>query len=223
MEGSIGTYGEKTLHRELKWQIEPTGVFHEIPVGRYIADIKNDVGITEIQTRSFFKLRNKLIAFLPDYVVTLIYPIAHEKLILWTAKDSGDIIRVRRSPKQGSFYASFQELYWIKSLLTSPNLRLKLILLDVSEKRQKAGKRRGYEIVDTIIRSTYSELSIDCIGDYLNLIPSELEEPFTTRDYAKMTGLNARNAGIALNVLHFVGAAERVGKSGNFYLYRRHI
>ena len=46
----IGTLSEKTLHSFLKNYLEPDSSFHEIKVGRYVADIKKDGYITEIQT-----------------------------------------------------------------------------------------------------------------------------------------------------------------------------
>ena len=221
MASYIGTYGEKSLHRDLKWRLEPSGAFHEAPVGKYIVDIKTETGITEIQTQSFYKLRQKLSALLADNIVTLVYPLAREKLILWTDRDSGEIISARRSPRRGSFYAAFRELYQIKTLLTSENLIIRIMLVDVSERRYTGDRRKRYYKADTDIRSLCGELIIAGAGDYLRLIPAELEERFTSRDYSGATGLNMRNAGVALNVLHHVGAVERAGKSGRYYLYAR--
>ena len=222
---SIGTYGEKSMHRELKWWIEPSSEFHEIQVGKYIADIKNSAGITEIQTQSFYKLRNKLEAFLPEHAVTLVYPLVHEKRIFTIDKESGAIIRSRLSPKRGNFYASFWELYQIKQYLSNENLSLRLLLLDVSERRFEANRRKRYHKVDTTIRSLYDELKIECgieYGkDYLKLIPSNLADPFTTSAYALSTGVNKRIAGAALNVLLHVGAVQRTGKAGRAYQYAR--
>jgi len=224
MASYIGTYGEKTLHRELKWHLEPTGAFHEAPVGKYIADIKTESGVIEIQTQSFGKLRPKLIALLQEHTVTLVYPVTREKQLIWIDKENGEVLRTRRSPKRGSFYDAFRELYYIKTLLTNANLILRLVLMDVTERRTEAVKwrgRRGYHKIDTAIRSICDELTIADSEDYLNLVPRTLDEPFTSRDYAACAGLNMRNAGIALNILFYVGAVKRVGKSGNSYLYER--
>jgi len=219
----IGTYGEKALHRELKWWIEPTGKYHEIPVGKYIVDIKTESGITEIQTQSFYKLRDKLSTLLTDNSVTLVYPLTREKQIIWVDKHSGEIIRTRRSNRQNSYYSAFWELSQIKPLLTSANLRLRLMLLDVAERRCEGERKKRYHKIDTTIRSLHDELLINNINDYSQLIPKSLKEPFTTRDYSIETGVNTRIAGAALNVLHFVGAIARTGKSGNAYLYSRRI
>ena len=222
MASYIGTYGEKSLHRDLKWQIEPTGAFHEVPVGKYIADIKDESGITEIQTQSLYKLRPKLSALLPDHKVTLVYPLACEKLILWTDRESGEILKTRRSPKRCSFYDAFRELYYIKPLLTNENLILRLVLVDVTERRFEGDKRRRrYHKIDTAIQSIRDELIIARREDYRRLIPPALCDTFTSRDYAEAAGINVKHAGVALNILRYVGATERVGKSGKFYLYKR--
>ena len=223
MTSNIGTYGEKSMHRDVKWRLEPTGEFHEMPVGKYIADIRTEYGITEIQTRAFYKLREKLNAFLPEHPVTLVYPMAREKLIVWTDGDGGEIIRTRKSPKRGSFYDAFTELYNIKALLTDGNLRLRLMLFDVSERRTASNKSwKKYIKTETEIRSFVDEMVIERAGDYRKLIPNGLRAPFTAADFAKASGLNKRNSGIALNVLHHVGAIERIGKYGNFHLYILH-
>ena len=60
----IGTLGEKTLHAVLKNYFEPNAANHEIKVGGFVADIVNDKGVTEIQTRSFDRLKRKLSTFL---------------------------------------------------------------------------------------------------------------------------------------------------------------
>lgn len=218
----IGTYGEKNLHRELKWYLEPTGACHEAPVGKYIADIKTEAGITEIQTQSFYKLRNKLTEFLSDNTVILVYPLAHEKLIQVVDMESGEILRTRRSPRKGSFYDAFREIYQIKNYLKDVNLILRLILIDVTERRsENAGRWKRYKKIDTAINSFYDEIIICGVKDYAKLIPPALGGRFTSAAYADAAGINLRNAQTALNVLTHVGAVTRVGKQRNNWLYEK--
>ena len=222
MTSYIGTYGEKALHRELKWQLEPTGEYHEVQVGKYIADIKIGAEITEIQTKSFHKIRDKLDAFLPDHKVTIVYPLAHEKLLLWSDGPGGDVIRERRSPRRGSFYDAFWELYQIRGRLTDANLRLRLMLLNVNERRAPNDRRRKkYTIIETELRSFYDELVLNSAEDYQQLIPDGLGEHFTTKDFSAASGINIRNSCLALNVLNHVGAIVRIGKQGRQYLYEK--
>ena len=63
--GEIGILAEKTMHRVIKSYMEVREECHEIKVGRHHADIKNEFGIIEIQTRSLYPLRKKLETFLP--------------------------------------------------------------------------------------------------------------------------------------------------------------
>ena len=77
----IGMQKEKTLHAVLKAYEDPDEDHHEIPIGNYIADIycRETESITEIQTANFGYLRGKLDAFLPQYHVTVVYPIPASK------------------------------------------------------------------------------------------------------------------------------------------------
>ena len=91
IENGIGTLSEKTVHSVLKYYLEPDTSFHEVKTGRYVADIRTPDGIYEIQTRQFNKLRNKLEAFLPEYSVTVVYPIPHIKYLRWIDGQTGEI------------------------------------------------------------------------------------------------------------------------------------
>lgn len=79
----IGTYGEKGSHSILKYYFEPDDSLHEIPVNSFIADIQNQHGIFEIQTRNFDKLRKKAAVFLDQGPLTIVYPILHQKWLCW--------------------------------------------------------------------------------------------------------------------------------------------
>ena len=68
----IGTLSEKTVHGVLKHFFEPDEDCHEVALNGYFADIYNDSGVIEIQTRQFNKLREKLAVFLNYYPVTVV-------------------------------------------------------------------------------------------------------------------------------------------------------
>ena len=129
----IGTLSEKTVHAILKNYYEPDEDRHEIPIQNYVADIYAEGEIIEIQTRQFDKMRGKLGAFLPLYPVTIVYPIPHEKWIIWIDEESGTLSKRRKSPLKGNPYVIFPELYKIKMFLKDPNLRFRLVFLDMEE------------------------------------------------------------------------------------------
>ena len=74
-KSGIGTLGEKTVHAILKNMYEPDDNYQEVAIEGYVADICNNDGIIEIQTRQLNKLRDKLSVFLQDYHVTVVYPL----------------------------------------------------------------------------------------------------------------------------------------------------
>lgn len=219
----IGTLSEKTVHAILKNYYEPDGTRQEILVGKYVADICRDGEIIEIQTRQLDKLRGKLAAFLPLCPVTIVHPIPREKQIVWIDEESGEPSRRRKSPQKGTPYTAFPELYKIKMFLKDPNLRLRLLLLDMEEYRllSDSGKNRkkGARRYDCIPTALAGEVAIDRPEDYLQLVPPELESPFTSRDFAKAAHISRPLAQMALNILSHMEAVSRIGKTGNSFLY----
>lgn len=221
----IGTLGEKTLHAVLKRYLEPDEGLHEIKIGPYYADICGEGGIVEIQTRQFDKLRGKLAAFLPDYAVTVAYPVPFNKRLIWIDEETGETTPPRRSPKRGTAQMIFPELYKIKGFLGHPHLSIRILLVDVDEYRRLNGwsqdKKRGSWRSDRIPVGLQGELLLSCPGDYGLLIPPELPPSFSSREFAGAARLRLPAAQAGLNVLHELGAVSRVGKRGNAYLYEQ--
>lgn len=224
-KSGIGTLGEKTLHAILKHYFEPDERNHETKIGKYYADIVNENGIIEIQTRNFNALRLKLSAFLENSEVTIVYPIAHQKWLIWIDNETGEITKKRKSPKVGRLYEAFFELYKIKPLLTHPNLKLCIVMLDMTEYRNLDGwsgdKKKGSSRYERIPNDIVDEIHIDSAADYIKLIPLNLPENFTSKDFQKESGLNLHNAQTALNVLKYVGGVYQTGRQGNSLIYKK--
>lgn len=219
----IGTLAEKTVHAVFKNYYEPDEDRQEIPIEKYVADIYTGQEIIEIQTRQFNRMRNKLTAFLPLYPVTVVYPIPRTKWLIWIDEESGELSSPRKSPKRGTPYMAFAELYKIKSYLKDPNLRFRLVLTDMEEYRLLNGwskdKKKGSSRFDRIPTQLVEEVIIERPEDYMQFIPLELEEPFTTKDFAKCAHIPVSLSQTVLNLLLYMEVVERVGKKGNSYLY----
>ena len=129
---SIGTKQEKTIHQFLKYFISNNSQYHEVKINRHIVDVLIDNHIYEIQTRSFNAFKSKLKTLLDDYLITVVYPIAQNKM-LYKVNEQGEIIQVRKSPKKTHPLSIGEELYKIKDLLKHENLSFKIVLLDVDE------------------------------------------------------------------------------------------
>jgi hypothetical protein len=221
----IGTLGEKTVHSVLKSYYSPDDINHEIKVGGFVADICTGNEIIEIQTRNFDKLRRKLNAFLAFAPVTIVYPIPNTKWIRWVNPQTGEISPPRKSPKKGTPYSIFPELYKIKDFLINPNLNIKIVMIDLEEYKFLDGwsqdKKKGSTRCDRIPIELVNEIMISSSNDYQLLIPTLLGEEFTSKDYKKASGVPLHIAQTALNILHYVGAVDRIGKKGKSYLYMR--
>ena len=196
---------------------------HEIPIENYVADIYTGKEIIEIQTRSMNRMRKKLEAFLPLYPVTIVYPIPREKWLYWIDEETGEVSQKRKSPKKGNPYQAFIELYKIRPFLPDPNLRLRLDLIDMEEYRLLNGwskdKKKGSERYDRIPTAFSEEVCIDCARDYMQLIPYELPEQFTVKEFAKCAKIPTRLAGTVLLIFTDLELVTRVGKKGNSYIY----
>ncbi len=222
---SIGTYKEKTLHAILKDYYAPDKSMQEISVDGYVADIYTGQEIIEIQTANFNKMRAKLNCFLPNYPVTVVYPIARIKYLSWIDEATGECSKPRKSPVKGSVYRAFVELYKIKSILFQENLCLCFPLLEVEEYRLLNGwsqdKKKGSCRYDRIPRALLDEIRLEKPEDYLRLIPENLPEPFTALEFGKAVGEKKQIAGIVLHVLNYLNVLERCENRGRFYTYRR--
>ena len=220
----IGMQKEKTLHAVLKAYEDPDEDHQEIPIGNYIADIYHDGAITEIQTSNMGYLRDKLKAFLPEYEVTVVYPIAARKWVTWVDPETGELGKRSRSPKKGTYYTAFRELYRIRPFLSDPNLRIKLVLLELEEYRLKDGwgrdGKRGSHRYDMVPTRIIGETLLSQPMDYMQFIPYPMEEPFTTAELAKACSAGRQEITTAALLLTELGVLERVGKRGQAYLYR---
>lgn len=219
----IGTLSEKTLHAVLKNYYEPDEDKHEVAIDGYYADIFNDSGIIEIQTRQLNRLRDKLAVFLEEYHVTVVYPCAYNKWLSWIDPDSGEVGNKRKSPKHYTEYDAFYELYKIKMFLKHPNLSVHLMLLDIEEYKLLNGwnytKKRGATRYDRVPVGLRGITRLDRPEDYMQFVPIELEDEFTVREFACAAKLHEDTARLSLNILNHMDVVKRVGKKGNAYVY----
>lgn len=220
----IGTLAEKTIHATVKNYLEPDEDCHEIPVNGYVADIYRNGSIFEVQTANFNKLRPKLSVFLNDYEVTVVYPIPHFKWVRWMDPESGELGKAHKSPKHGTPYEAFVQLYKIKPFLLHENFRFKILLMDMEEIRLLNGwsrnKKRGSVRYDRLPLTLVEEIDVTRPEDYAQFVPIGLEDGFTAKEFAKEAHIAVGLAQMVLNILTYTGTVCRIGKKGNTILYR---
>lgn len=222
----IGTLKEKRLHKVLKDYFDSSDEHQEIPYLGYVADIKNDDGVIEIQTGELNPLFPKLNAFLPQSTVYLVHPLVKEKTLAWIDPETGKISPRRKSPQHETFFDGFLKLYNIRSHLSSPNLKIRFVSIETDEYRYRDGYARngkkGSHRYERIPIQLFDIFSIDSPADYSVFLPQQLrgEEPFTTGDYGRIMGTGSKASYYALTVMTCAGLLRKEGKRGRSQLYK---
>ena len=223
-ENGFGTLQEKTIHEVIKDFYCYDHDFQEQRRGRYIADIAVDGEIWEIQTRAFDKLRGKLSAFLPKYHVTLIHPIPAVKKIYWLNQETGAITGGRCSPRKGSVYDIFGELYKIRPYLQNPNLSIHIFLMDMEEYKLLNGwskdRKKGASRYDRLPGNLKDIVRLETVEDYHYFLPDGLPDTFTSLDLAKCAHIPRGTAQTCLLILRDLGIVELIGRKGRANLHR---
>lgn len=221
--GGIGTLGEKTVHSTLKQYLSGDLAYQEIKIGSYYADVCIDGHIFEIQTRQFNKLRSKLDFFLKDHPVTVVYPVTNTNYLRWVTPDTGEITPPKKSTRRGNPLQVFAELYRIRSFLSHPNFSLKIVMMDMEEYRMLDGygkdKKKRASKCDKFPLKLVAEYDVETPADYMMLLPAELPDSFTAKEFAKLAKIPVALAQTTLLLLSELHIVLRTGKQGNAYIY----
>lgn len=224
---NIGTYKEKTLHLILKRYFEEDEQYHEIPTNGFIADIKHGDTITEIETSSLSGLNPKLEAYLPEYKVRLVYPLAAVKYVSWIDPETGTISKRNKARKKTTVYNALFELVRILPYVNDKNLTLLVPLLEIDEYRMLDGwshdKKRGSNRFDRIPSDILGIESFSANADYERYIPGSCVENFTIKDFAEEAKVDTEVIRGVTRVFLERGLIEKTGKKGNTVLYSRKI
>jgi hypothetical protein len=220
----IGTEREGSLHRALKLRYSGTGGKTEVVRSGYVCDgITEDGDMIEVQTGSFGPLKKKIPRLLLQGPVRIIHPIVLRKTIE-TRDQGGAVLRRRLSPRKGTAWDLFDALIHAPELPLLRGLSVELALVDVLETRVLDGKgswrRKGASIADRSITEHHGTLVFNAPRDYRFFLPVKAREPFTTKSLGEKAGIHPDTARKALYVLTRIGLAERLGKTGNAYVYR---
>ncbi|MBO4414744.1 MAG: hypothetical protein J5824_02040 [Lachnospiraceae bacterium] len=223
----IGTLSEKSVHAVLKNYYAPSKDALEVAVNGYVADICDTEAntIIEIQTRQFYTMKNKLKAFLPEFDLTIVYPLIMSKYVFNIDPDSGAVISKRKSPKKHSIYEIFVEMYGIRDFLNDPHLHFKVVTLEAEEYRYKGLSeqhgRKTKVLSDIIPLRILEEIDIYELRDLIMFLPEELGSEFTRSSLAKAAGINKTLSGYAAALMYVTGLVKRDGTRSNREIVNR--
>ncbi len=219
----IGTTNEGALHAALKARLSQPGDLLEAPVDGYVVDIVRGDLLIEVQTRHFGSIRHKLEALLANHRVELVYPIPALKWIVQLDPADGQERSRRRSPKRGQLVDLFDELMRIPALIDHPNLTLVVALTHEEDVRcadgQGSWRRGGVSLVERRLIDVVELVRFSGRNDLLALLPSQVEQPFTTRSLARQMGIRIPQARRVAYCLRKLGLATRTGMEGHAPTY----
>ncbi len=218
----IGTQTESSLHAALKeWYRQP-GDQLEVPVDGYVIDIVRSSLLVEIQRRNFSALKPKLRRLLDGHPLRLLHPIAQEKWILRQTQ-GGSALSRRKSPKRGRPEDAFFELVRIPGLISHPNFSFEVVMIQEEEVWQDDGRgswrRKGWSIADSRLLAVVSCRVFTSPGDYAELLPEALPDPFTTSELAQALSCRVRLAQKMAYTMRRMGLLNLAGKRGRYLLY----
>lgn len=215
----IGVLSEKTLHKTIKNLYEPDHSYHEIKIDKYFVDVCVNDQIIEVQTKQFNKLRDKItyLLSLNKYRINIVYPVFTKKMIYNI--NNGVVDKPKLSPKKLKFPEIFYELYMIKNLLNNKNLTITILLFEIDEYRTITKNRKGYICYDRVPKKLVEVIELKEKEDYIKLLPSALNETFTSKEICNITKTDVKYVNKMLNVLKYLNIVEVVGKDGKKLLY----
>ncbi len=212
---SIGTYNEKRFHRIFKRYITENAECYEVRLGKYFADVATEDTVYEIQTGSFASLVPKLKYYLSETEkrVVVIHPVLCEKTIVRAERESGEILRVKRSPKRGSDLEAIGNFYHLAGIF--PNERLSVCFVHITAEEYRFSEARRHckqGRYDSDLRPC--ELISLCIlekcEDLEQFLPRELcERELDTKQLAEITRLKGRRLYYTLNALCLFGVLSK--------------
>lgn len=225
IDNHIGLLGESSLHASLKsWYANPSDRIEE-PVNGYLIDLVRDDLLIEIQVRNFSSIKKKLTNLLEYHNIRVVHPIAELKWIKKIDHKSQQLIGRRKSPRRGRIEDLFAELVYISHLVNNPGFSFEVLLISKEEIRTNDGKgswrRKGWNTIDHVLIDVISSFRFNHVGDYIQLLPKDIPEQFTTQDLSNLARMPIRTAQKMVYCLNRMGGLDLIGKKGHSFLYQK--
>ncbi len=151
----------------------------------------------------------------------VVHPIAQERWILRLGKD-GTKSR-RKSPKHGRPEDLFKELVGLVEIIGHPHFSLEITLIEDEviwiDDGKGSWRRKGWSVADRKLIQVIDTVLYERPQDYLSLLPSALEDPFTNAELSKVLKIRRRLAEKMTYCLRKMGVIEIIGSRQRFRLF----
>ncbi len=216
---------ETSLHRELKSRYAGPEAKSEVRVGKYRIDVVSQRRLIEIQHGALAAIRDKIRHLLRQHDVLVVKPIIARKMLVKQAAKGGKVLQRRTSPKRGQLLDLFDELVYFTRVFPHRRLTLEVPLVEIEEWRYPGhGRRRrwrenDHQVEDRKLTAVLETHRLRTRADLVRLIPCKLPSPFHTGHLAEGLQVERWVAQRIAYTLRETGAARKVGKQGNAWLY----
>lgn len=221
----IGTLNEKSVHKQIKYDVEKDSSKHEVNICGYIADVVSANTIYEIQTKNFNNLRNKIKTYLKNTKcnIEIIYPISIINTINWIEKGTGEVVESNKRKTRNNKFNIFRELYKLRDNIIDDRVSYKIYLLETVDYRYLDGygpsNKKYATKIDKGILKIIDKITLGSKVDYYRLLSRNLPHRFTSKDFSKIHHCTLDIARQSLLVLYRIGVVDRIGKDGNSIVY----
>lgn len=180
----------------------------------------------EIQLGNFGGGFYKKIEDLVDvYKVVVVYPIPLKQHV--NSREKGRVeSRVVR--KRNDYYSIFKDLVSFKTCFKEGRLEFELLLVEEEVEQEFAGfygKRPHYSRLQRDLVEVLDSRKVASSKDFLSMLPDDLPETFTNKDLRERLDIKGGSrrkkkiSGCMTYSLCSLGILDRVGKTGNAYLF----
>lgn len=220
----IGLYSERGLHAALKaiYASRP-GARLEAAVGGRIVDVALPDELIEVQTRNLGSIADKVLGLACLMPVRIVHPVIVERTIVRVDPADGSVASTRKARTGRDFYSAFDELVRASILVASPNVRLDVVEVRVTELRTRDGsgswRRRGDRTLSRDLDGVIATTSLNTKDDWLGLLPAGLSWPADSAGLGRALGISAPRARKILYVFGKAGLLETAGQAGRRKLY----
>lgn len=221
----IGTFGEKATHQVLKYYMQPDDTKHEVRVGRYIVDaIDNNGALIEVQSKDFYRMKDKLSALLDGNTVEIVYPCPVNRCSLWVRPEDLQVVGEVKYRAYKNSCSILPELYTIREFINFSNLKIRLIKFDEAEFKYLDGygpnNKRHATKINRVPVTYVGEEVLNSIEDYRRILGIDDEILFNSNQFARHTRLKIDNARKALVFLTDINVVNRIGRDSSGIIYK---
>jgi hypothetical protein len=223
----INLYSEYSLHAQIKeYLARPGDRLEAVIEGRVVDLVRADGELVEVQTGHLGQIKPKVLEFAGKGCrVRVIYPVSAVRELRRLDPVTNEVLSTRRSPKHGDIYSLFDELVHAPEFVAANNVAVEVLMIRSVETKTRDGSgswwRRGDRTVDRELVEVLSSRSFQTPREWLSLIPSDLEPPWSSETLGEALDIGPARARKILYCFSRAGLLIESGKRGRGKTYRK--